>query len=210
MLGRIIAHQAKATFYLINGPEVISKYVGDSEKLIRAIFDDAELNQPAVIFFDEIDSIAMQRSDESHEMSRRLVGQLLTLMDGFNKQTNIIVIATTNRPQDIDSALRRPGRFDWEIHFPLPSRDDREAILSVSSADLNVAPDLPHGIIADRTDGWSPAELTGIWRDAALLAVKDDRDVIITEDYFGGFERAAKQRQDRIATQKQELNEVSS
>lgn len=194
LLGRIIAQQADAVFYKISGPEIISKYVGQSEEIIRAIFEDARLKERAIIFFDEIDSVAPQRSDESHESSRRLVGQFLTLMDGFEKTTNVIVIATTNRPQDIDEALRRPGRFDWEIHFSYPSRDDRESILTTSARKLNTVPDLPHGIIADRTNGWSPADLTAIWSDAALLAVKDGRETITTEDYFGGFEQAAKRR----------------
>jgi transitional endoplasmic reticulum ATPase len=194
LLGRIIAQQAGAAFYKISGPEIISKYVGQSEEIIRSIFEDARSQQRAIIFFDEIDSVAPQRSDESHESSRRLVGQFLTLMDGFDETTNIIVVATTNRPQDIDVALRRPGRFDWEIHFSNPSRDDREAVLRTSARKLNAVNGLPHSTIADRTDGWSPAELTAIWSDAALFAVKDGRQMITTEDYFAGFEQAAKRR----------------
>jgi transitional endoplasmic reticulum ATPase len=195
MLGRIIAQQAGAQFYMISGPEIISKYVGESEDIIRSIFEDAKAQERAIIFFDEIDSVAPQRSDESHESSRRLVGQLLTLLDGFENDTNVIVIATTNRPQDIDVALRRPGRFDWEIHFGYPGRNDRVEILVSSSRKLNVSDGLPHHLIADRTSGWSPAELVAIWSDAALLAVMDRRDVILAEDYLGGYERVAKQKQ---------------
>lgn len=194
LLGRIIAQQADAVFYKISGPEIISKYVGESEDVIRSIFEDARSQPRAIIFFDEIDSVAPQRGDESHESSRRLVGQFLTLMDGFDKSDNVIVIATTNRPQDIDVALRRPGRFDWEIHFPNPSRDDREAILVTSARKLATSGDLPHGAMADQTSGWSPAELTAIWSDAALFAVKDSRKAITTEDYLAGFEQAAKRR----------------
>lgn len=194
LLGRIIAHQAEAAFYKISGPEIVSKYVGQSEEIIRAIFDDARKQERAIIFFDEIDSVAPQRSDESHEASRRVVAQLLTLMDGFDQNDNIIVIATTNRPQDIDIALRRPGRFDWEIRFDIPSRDDRESILKTSSKTLNVAENLSHSRIADVTSGWSSAELTGIWSEAALLAVGDGRDIIMMEDYLGGYQRVAEQR----------------
>ncbi|WP_330274999.1 AAA family ATPase [Lentzea sp. NBC_00516] len=201
LLGRIIAQQAGAVFYKISGPEIISKYVGQSEEIIRSIFEDARTKDRAIIFFDEIDSVAPQRSDESHEASRRLVGQFLTLMDGFDKTTNVIVIATTNRPQDIDVALRRPGRFDWEIHFSNPDRDDREAVLMTSARTLNTVGDLPHDIIAGRTNGWSPAELTAIWSDAALFAVKDGRDAITAEDYFAGFEQAAKRRSTIASTQ---------
>jgi len=209
LLGRIIAQQAQAQFYKISGPEVISKYVGQSEEIIRAIFEDAQQQDRAIIFFDEIDSVAPQRSDESHESSRRHVGQLLTLMDGFDKDTNIIVIATTNRPQDIDVALRRPGRFDWQIHFDYPTRSDREEILAASASKLNVANELPHNLIADRTEGWSPAELAAIWSDAALLAVMDGRDIILKQDYWAGYERVAKQRELVAATQRKEQKGIS-
>lgn len=191
MLARIIASRADAQFYEISGPQVLSKWYGQSEELIREIFDDAAKQERAIVFFDEIDSLASQRNDTSHEASRRIVGQLLTAMDGFTSDSNVIVLATTNRIGDIDTALRRPGRFDWEINFPLPSRQDREAILAASARPLSVGPDLPHAIIADMTDSWSPAALAAIWSEAALLAVEDAREVILAEDYFGGYERMA-------------------
>lgn len=144
MLARIIAHVADATFYEISGPSVISKWVGASEQVLRAIFDDAAKNAPSIIFFDEIDSVAGRRTEEAHEASKRVVAQLLTLMDGFTADQRITVIAATNRPQDIDVALRRPGRFDWEIEFPLSERDDREAILRVSAAGLRCDEPLPY------------------------------------------------------------------
>ncbi|SEE94024.1 transitional endoplasmic reticulum ATPase [Jiangella alba] len=207
LLAEIIAHRAGATFYLIRGPEIISKYLGDSEDLLRKIFDDAKKNEPAIIFFDEMDSVAPQRGGDSHEASRRLVGQLLTLIDGFDRKKNIMVIATTNRPEDIDSALRRPGRFDWEIAFPLPEESDREEILRISARRLNVDKGLPHEIIAHKTNGWSPAELTAIWSEAALLAVQDHRDIVLEEDYFGGFERVAAQREQVAKSKRRERQE---
>ncbi|MEV6299825.1 ATP-binding protein [Actinoplanes sp. NPDC051861] len=194
MLARIIAGQAKATFYQISGPEIVSKWHGQSEELLRKIFEHAKKQDSAIIFFDEFDSIAAQRDDDAHEASRRLVAQLLTLMDGFHEVSNVVVIATTNRPQDIDGALLRPGRFDWEIEFPLPEDEDRKAILEASSRILRTAEGLPHGLIAVKTDGWSGADLTAIWTDAALLAAKDGRDIILAEDYFGGFERVEARR----------------
>jgi transitional endoplasmic reticulum ATPase len=116
-------------------------------------------------------------------------------------------VQSSNRPQDIDVALRRPGRFDWQIHFAYPTRDDREQILTVTSRNLHVASKLSHDLIADRTEGWSPAELNAIWSDAALLAVRDGRDVIFQQDYWAGFERVAKQRELVAATQRRRPKE---
>ncbi|MBP1051411.1 ATP-binding protein [Rhodococcus qingshengii] len=191
-LARIIANQSKAAFYSISGPEIVSKWVGDSEGNLRTLFEDAAAKPRAVVFFDEIDSLAEKRSGESHESSKRVVAQLLTLMDGFEeKSSNIIVIAATNRPDDIDPALRRPGRFDWEIEFPMPSVEDRFQILKVSMSRLNVSdPDsMPLATIAERTEGWSAARITSIWTEAALLAATDRRGSLRVEDLAGAFER---------------------
>lgn len=194
MLARIIANSTDSVFYEISGPEVFSKWYGQSEEILRKLFEDAEKQNRAIIFFDEIDSVAGKRADESHEVSRRVVAQLLTLMDGFTSNDNIVVIAATNRPQDIDAALRRPGRFDWEVNFPYPNREDREAILRASARNLSATETLPHQWVAQNTDGWSAAELKAIWSEAALIAVTDQRSVIIAEDYIGGFERVLTQR----------------
>lgn len=193
MLAKIIASQSDAAFYEISGPQIFTKWYGESEEILRKIFEDAAQQQRSIIFFDEIDSVAGHRDEDSHEASRRVVAQLLTLMDGFTPD-NVVVVATTNRPQDIDVALRRPGRFDWEIDFRLPDLRDREAILQVSARGLKTADDLPHGRVATKSEGWSAAELTAIWSEAALLAVADNRSRIIEEDYLGGFARVAEQR----------------
>lgn len=193
MLARIIANKSGATFLEISGPQFISKWVGQSEEILRRVFDYAREQERCIIFFDEIDSIAGQRSDDSHEASRRVVAQLLTLMDGFTTASNVVVIAATNRPEDIDVALLRPGRFDWEIEFPLPDRDDREAILRTSERRHEVRGLLPHSYVAERSDGWSGAELAAIWTEAALLAVMDSRDSISVEDYLGSYLRVAQQ-----------------
>jgi transitional endoplasmic reticulum ATPase len=197
MLARIIAKSTDSEFYQISGPEIFSKWYGQSEELLRKLFADAEQQEKAIIFFDEIDSVASQRADESHEVSRRVVAQLLTLMDGF-KKNNVTVIATSNRPQDIDVALRRPGRFDWEINFPIPNRSDREAILKASVHQLKVNGDLPHLWVSQNTKSWSGADLAKIWREAASLAILDNRTVIMTEDYIGGFERVSAQKRRRV------------
>jgi transitional endoplasmic reticulum ATPase len=195
LLARIIASSTDAQFYEISGPEIFSKWYGQSEEVLRKLFDDAAKQERAIIFFDEIDSVAGQRDDESHEASRRVVAQLLTLMDGFTPNDNVIVIAATNRPQDIDVALRRPGRFDWEVHFPSPDKFDREDILRKTSRNKAISEPLPYAFIAHSTEGWSAAELAAIWSEAALLAVKDGRAVIVAEDCIGGFERVSAQRQ---------------
>lgn len=194
MLAQIIAHQSGADFYRISGPEIFSKWVGQSEELLRRLFDKAATSDKAIIFFDEIDSVAAQRDDKSHESSTRVVAQLLTLMDGFTSQANVVVIAATNRRQDLDVALLRPGRFDWEIHFPYPNQADREDILVKTAFGLQTRDALPHGIIATKTEGWSAAELAAIWTEAALLAVQDGRREIFEEDYIGGYQRRSRYR----------------
>ena len=195
MLAQIIAHQSRADFYRISGPEIFSKWVGQSEELLRRLFDKAADSNKAIIFFDEIDSVAAQRDDQSHESSTRVVAQLLTLMDGFSSKANVVVIAATNRRQDLDVALLRPGRFDWEIHFPYPNQADREDILIKTARRLQTRDPLPHGDIAAKTGDWSAAELAAILTEAALLAVEDGRREIYEEDYIGGYQRRSRYRE---------------
>ena len=195
LLAQIIAHQSGAEFYRISGPEIFSKWVGQSEELLRKLFDRAADSDKAIIFFDEIDSVAAQRDDASHESSTRVVAQLLTLMDGFSSKANVVVIAATNRPQDLDVALLRPGRFDWEIHFPYPNQSDREDILFKTARRLQTRDPLPHRDIAAKTEGWSAAELAAILTEAALLAVEDGRRRIDEEDYIGGYQRRSRYRE---------------
>ena len=194
MLARIIASQSGAVFYEISGPEIFSKWYGQSEELLRKIFRAAAKHEKAIVFFDEIDSVAARRDDTSHEASKRVVAQLLTLMDGFSSDSNVVVIAATNRPHDLDIALRRPGRFDWEIEFPYPDEHDRQDILEKAARRLKIGASLPHAEIAAMSSGWSGAELAQIWTEAALLAVRDKRERILEEDYIGGFERVSRHR----------------
>ena len=199
MLARIIASKSGAAFYKISGPEIFSKWFGQSEQIVRKLFaaaeNDAKCGGKAIVFFDEIDSVASQRGDQSHEASKRVVGQLLSLMDGFSREQNVLVIAATNRPNDIDAAVRRPGRFDWEIDFPLPNEQDRNDILAKSVKGLITSGSLPFELVARNTDGWSSAELAAIWREASLLAVKEGRRSICDEDFIGGFERVSAYRE---------------
>jgi transitional endoplasmic reticulum ATPase len=193
-LARIVADQSNADFFLVSGPSVVSKWLGDSEDTLRRIFDAAAASAPkqAIIFFDEIDSIAERRTGESHEASKRLVAQLLTLMDGFDEKAgNIIVIASTNRVESLDPALTRPGRFDWEIEFGMPDLDDRFQILTVGASDLQTEGPLPLHDLAAMTSGWSAAELSVLWVEAALIATGEDRAKICGEDVARAFERVA-------------------
>ena len=203
-LASLIANESKATFYEVSGPAIVSKWVGESEKALRLLFQEARSKDAAIVFFDEIDSIAGRRDGDSQEFSRRVVAQLLTAMDGISRDTNLVVIGATNRIADIDPALRRPGRFDWIVEFPMPNRDDREAILKVSADALSTEGPLPHAVVADQTEGWSPADLTAILTEAALLAVQDNgRSAILAEDYLGGFARLVDRRKLAIAIDEQ-------
>ncbi|MBF6157643.1 ATP-binding protein [Nocardia cyriacigeorgica] len=191
-LARIIANQSGAKFFSVSGPEIVSKWVGDSEENLRKIFEAAFKAERSIIFFDEIDSLAEKRTDHSHEASRRLVGQLLTLMDGVGTSNpNTVVIAATNQRDHVDPALLRPGRFDWEINFGTPDLEDRFEILEVSSRRLEIDPDsdMPLEEVALKTEGWSAARLTSLWSEAALLAAGDERDSICEEDLIGALER---------------------
>jgi len=191
-LARIIANESKAAFYLVSGPSIVSKWVGDSEDTLRRIFEAAAKEARAIIFFDEIDSIAERRTGDSHEASKRLVAQLLTLLDGFDQDSgNVVVIAATNRIEDVDEALLRPGRFDWEIPFGIPTLEDRFEILSVGARRLNTTGDLPLQEVALLTDGWSAARLSSIWTEAALVAAGDNRKSISDEDVAVAFERVS-------------------
>lgn len=192
-LARVIAHESKAAFYLVSGPSVVSKWVGDSEETLRRIFEAAAKEERAIVFFDEIDSIAERRTGDSHEASKRLVAQLLTLLDGFDQESgNVVVIAATNRIEDVDEALLRPGRFDWEIRFDLPRPEDRLEILAVGARRLDTTGDLPIEEVAALTEGWSAARLSSIWTEAALVAAGDGRYSIAPEDMAEAFERVAK------------------
>jgi transitional endoplasmic reticulum ATPase len=194
-LARIIANQANANFYDISGPAIVSKWVGDSENMLRKIFEHAEQAPAgrAILFFDEIDSIAESRTGDTHESSRRLVAQLLTLMDGFDNRKNAtIVIAATNRAEALDPALTRPGRFDSEIEFGLPTLVDRFEILNVGGRRVQHGDNLPLLDIALRTHDWSAARLASIWTEAALVAAADRRNRIAGEDMARAYERVAR------------------
>jgi len=187
LLAKAVATESEATFILLNGPEIMSKFYGESEKKIRDIFDDAEKNAPAIIFIDEIDAIAPKREESYGEVERRVVSQLLTMMDGLKGRGRVVVIGATNRPDAIDPALRRGGRFDREIQIGVPDRKGRESILKIHTRNMPLAKDVNVEKYAEITHGFVGADLSTLCKEAAMArlrkAIKSNSDYLkIKED----------------------------
>jgi transitional endoplasmic reticulum ATPase len=172
LIARAIAHETDAKFFTISGPEVIHKFYGESEAHLRKIWDEATRQGPSIIFLDEIDSIAPKRENTQGEVEKRVVAQLLALMDGLNKRANVIVIAATNLPNNIDPALRRPGRFDREITIPIPDRAARRHILDIHSRGMPLSEDVSLDQLADITHGYVGADLEALCREAAMACLR--------------------------------------
>jgi len=172
LLAKAVANEADAYFIVINGPEIMSKFYGESEQRLREIFEQAKKNAPAIIFIDEIDAIAPKRDEVVGEVEKRVVAQLLTLMDGLESRGDVIVIAATNRPSAVDPALRRPGRFDREIEIPLPDKEGRLEILQIHTRGVPLADDVDLVKLAEMTHGYTGADLAALVREAALNALK--------------------------------------
>ena len=195
LLARAVANESDAHFMTINGPEIMSKFYGESEKRLREIFQKAEQQAPSIVFIDEIDSIAPKREDVQGEVERRVVAQLLALMDGLQGRGKVIVIAATNRPEALDPALRRPGRFDREIELPVPNRGGRKEILLIHTRGMPLAKDVDLDRLADSTHGHVGADLAAIAREAAmntlrriLPKIKLDEDVPLPSDLLEELE----------------------
>ena len=172
MIAKAVATEVNAHFKSINGPEIISKYYGESEKQLREIFDEAAENAPAIIFIDEIDSICPKREDVSGEVERRVVAQMLTLMDGMQGRDNVVVIGATNRRDALDPALRRPGRFDREIEIGVPDRDGRSEIMDVHTRQMPISDDFELNWVLDNTYGFVGADLAALVRESAMKALR--------------------------------------
>ena len=172
LLARAVANESEANFYAINGPEIMSKFYGESEARLRNIFMEAEKNAPSIIFIDEIDAIAPKRSEVTGEVERRVVAQLLALMDGLKGRGNVIVIAATNRPEALDPALRRPGRFDREIEIGIPDKQGRFEILQIHTRGMPLADDVDLKKLAEITHGYTGADLAALCREAAMKALR--------------------------------------
>jgi transitional endoplasmic reticulum ATPase len=172
LLAKAVANETNSNFYSIGGPEIMSKYYGESEEKLRTIFKEAQENAPSIIFIDEIDSIAPKREDVSGELEKRIVSQLLTLMDGLESRGKIVVIAATNRPDALDPALRRPGRFDREIEIGIPDEKSRLEILQIHTRGMPLEPDVKLDEMARVTHGFVGADLQELGKEAAILAVR--------------------------------------
>ncbi len=172
LIARAIAHETEASFFSVNGPEIIHKFYGESEAHLRKIFEDATRKSPSIVFLDEIDAIAPRREQVVGDVEKRVVAQLLGLMDGLNKRQNVIVIAATNIPNALDPALRRPGRFDREISIPIPDRNGRLHILEIHSRGMPMAEDVDLEHLAEITHGFVGADLEALCREAAMSCLR--------------------------------------
>ncbi len=172
LLARAVASESEANFINIAGPELVSKFVGESEERLRQIFKDAEENAPSIIFMDEIDAIAPKREEVTGEVERRMVSQLLTLLDGLKTRGQVIVIGATNRPNALDPALRRPGRFDRELEIGVPDKNARKEVLQIHTRSMPLADDVSLDELANITYGFTGADLTSLTKEAAMKSLR--------------------------------------
>lgn len=172
LLAKAIANESSANFYSIGGPEIMSKFYGESEERLREIFKEAEANAPSIIFIDELDSIAPKREEVTGEVERRVVAQLLSLMDGLSSRGKVVVIGATNRINAIDPALRRTGRFDREIELGVPDRDGRFEILQIHTRGMPLVDDVRLEKLADVTHGYVGSDLQALAKEAAMRALR--------------------------------------
>ncbi|KAL4457784.1 hypothetical protein ABPG75_012649 [Micractinium tetrahymenae] len=182
LIARAVANETGAFFFLINGPEIMSKLAGESESNLRKAFEEAEKNAPAIIFIDELDSIAPKREKTQGEVERRIVSQLLTLMDGLKSRSHVIVMGATNRPNSVDPALRRFGRFDREIDIGVPDEIGRLEVLRIHTRNMKLDEDVDLEAICRDTHGYVGADLAALCTEAALQCIREKMDVIDLED----------------------------
>ncbi len=172
LIARAVASESSAHFFSVSGPEVIDKFYGESEAHLRRVFAEAQKNAPSVVFLDEIDAIAPKRSEVWGEVEKRVVGQLLTLMDGLSARGQVVVVGATNRPDALDPALRRPGRFDREVSLHAPDAAGRIEILRIHSRDMPLAHDVELGELSRITPGFVGADLAALCRESAMSALR--------------------------------------
>ena len=172
LLAKAVANESDANFYVISGPEIMSKFYGESEARLREIFQKAQETAPSIVFIDEMDAIAPKREEVTGEVERRVVAQLLSLMDGMGTRGNIIVIGATNRPNAIDPALRRPGRFDREIEIGVPDKHGRYEIHQIHTRNMPLAEDVDLKRLSDITHGYTGADISSLSREAAMKALR--------------------------------------
>ncbi|MEK0329160.1 MAG: CDC48 family AAA ATPase [Nitrosopumilus sp.] len=171
LLAKVLASESEANMFLINGPEIMNKYYGETEAKIREIFKEAKDNSPSIIFIDEIDAIAPKREDVYGDVEKRVVAQLLALMDGLTDRGNVIVLGATNRPEGVDPALRRPGRFDREFEISVPNEDGRLEILLIHTRGMPVSDDVDLKNLASELHGYTGADIKSLCREAAMKSI---------------------------------------
>ncbi|MGC8479265.1 MAG: AAA family ATPase, partial [Candidatus Micrarchaeia archaeon] len=210
MLARAVATEREANFISIKGPEVLSKYVGESEKTVREIFRKARLAAPCIVFIDEIDAIAHARGsgDDDTRVTERVVDTLLTEMDGLQELKNVVVLAATNRPEEVDPALLRPGRFDKIVEIPMPNEEARLAILTVHTKRMPLDGDVDLKRVATLTENYTGAEIENVCREAGMNAIRNNRDIVKELDFSKALQEVKpaipKELSDRIKRFKDE------
>ena len=172
LIARVVAAETNAAFFIINGPEIINKFYGESESRLRSVFQEAQRRAPSIIFIDELDALAPKRTEMGGEVERRIVGQLLALMDGMASRGQVVLIGATNQPNALDPALRRPGRFDREIALRVPDVRGRMEILRIHSKDAALGNDIDFARLAQLTPGFVGADLEALCREAAMIALR--------------------------------------
>ena len=184
LIARVVASETNAAFFVINGPEIMNKFYGESESRLRSVFQEAQKRAPSIIFIDELDALAPKRAETGGEVERRIVGQLLALMDGMASRGQVVLIGATNQPNALDPAMRRPGRFDREISLRVPDVRGRTEILQIHSKDAALAGDVDFARVAQLTPGFVGADLEALCREAAMVAL---RRVLPHIDYEKGY-----------------------
>ena len=194
LVAKAVSNESKANFISIKGPELLNKYVGESERAVRQLFSRARASAPCVIFFDELDALCPKRGSGDNVATERVVNQLLTEMDGLEDRRNVFVIAATNRPDIIDKAMLRPGRLDKLLYVPLPNKDDRLSILETLCKNKPIDKDvnLKDIVLSDSTQGYSGADLSMLLREASVLAIKRSSDINDLTIKQSDFRRALK------------------
>ena len=172
LIAKVLASESEANMYSINGPEIMNKYYGETEARLRDIFKEAKDNSPSIIFIDEIDAIAPKREEAYGDVEKRVVAQLLALMDGLTERGNVIVLGATNRPDSVDPALRRPGRFDREVEISVPNEDGRLEVLLIHTRGMPISDDVNLKMLSSELHGYTGADIKSLCREAAMKSIR--------------------------------------
>ena len=172
LLAKVLASESDANMFSINGPEIMNKYYGETEAKLRDIFKEAKENSPSIIFIDEIDAIAPKREEAYGDVEKRVVAQLLALMDGLTDRGNVIVLGATNRPDSVDPALRRPGRFDREMEISVPNADGRLEVMEIHTRGMPISNDTNMKTLSSELNGYTGADMKSLCREAAIRSIR--------------------------------------